>query len=140
MHTELKYDQATGSMYLRALTMVNEETGAMTAETIFLGSGYSGRKGKWRNCADWEQEAQHGPIPKGLYTLGRARNSTKTGPVAIDLTPFRHEAHGRSAFQIHGDNKAGDASSGCIVLPRGVRERIDKIRKEEGPDLLLEVY
>ena len=35
-------------------------------------------------------------------------------------------AHGRVAFQIHGESRSnpGNASKGCIVLPRSIRERI----------------
>ncbi len=42
------------------------------------------------------------------------------------LTPRGHTALGRTSFQIHGDsiNAPGEASSGCIIMPRMVRERI----------------
>jgi len=42
------------------------------------------------------------------------------------LTPIDHSAHGRTAFQIHGDkiSNPGFASTGCIVLSRKIREAI----------------
>ena len=37
-----------------------------------------------------------------------------------------HDANGRSAFLVHGDNSAGNhsASHGCIILNRIVRDRM----------------
>lgn len=42
------------------------------------------------------------------------------------LSPDGHNAHGRTAFLIHGDSRTnpGNASEGCIVLPPAVRIRI----------------
>jgi hypothetical protein len=34
------------------------------------------------------------------------------------------ETFGRSALMIHGDNRTGTASEGCIILPRRVRHII----------------
>ena len=35
--------------------------------------------------------------------------------------------HGRSGFLIHGDNARGDASEGCIILPRYYRQMISRL-------------
>ena len=79
----------------------------------------------------WDQSA--GTLSRGRYRIGTPRTSQRTGPFVMDLFPMdvtpndtRHDATGRSAFQIHGDSvKApGTASSGCIILPRTVREMI----------------
>lgn len=104
------WDQSEGGLYL---------------DGRLLGRGYSGR-GAGRNNPAMEAVREVGPIPAGRWRIGPPRTSARTGPHVMDLTPVGHDAHGRSAFQIHGDNAAGDASSGCIVLPRVHRELISK--------------
>lgn len=78
-------------------------------------TGYSGKKGRWRNNPETCHEVAKGPLPPGRYKIGKPFDSGKTGKGAMPLTPMGHDALGRSAFQIHGDNKAGDASTGCII-------------------------
>ena len=43
------------------------------------------------------------------------------------LWPVGHNAHGRSALMIHGDNKTGTASKGCVIIGRATRERIAEV-------------
>lgn len=117
----------------------NVSTGEMFEGGELIGRGYSGKKGLPRNNPDWEGLQDMGPIPRGRYLIAKARFSNKTGPVALDLTPHGHDALGRSGFQIHGDNKLNDASSGCIILPRPVREHLAFMRKFYGPKLVLAV-
>lgn len=102
------WDQSEGSLYLNGRRLC---------------VGYSGR-GSGRNNPAKEDVRAVGPIPAGKWRIGKPRRSARTGPHIMDLTPIGHTAHGRSAFQIHGDNAAGDASSGCIILPRKYREQI----------------
>lgn len=88
-----------------------------------LACGYSGRKGICRNNVAYERVAKCGPIPRGIWLMGRPVKSAAMGPLAIPLawtTPGEIPG-GRSAFFIHGDNVRGDASIGCIILPRDVR-------------------
>jgi len=86
---------------------------------------YSGKKGSWRNNPDQDHVQNHGPIPRGRWTLGKPYNSARVGPIAIPLAPCAEtRTHGRSAFLIHGDNAEGDASKGCIVAPRVFRTRL----------------
>lgn len=87
-------------------------------------TGYSGRKGVWRNNPFYEQAKGYGPIPRGDYMIARPRTSAIVGPIAMDLEPVGHNAWGRTALMIHGDNKGGDASRGCIVLDRWTRLQI----------------
>ncbi len=47
------------------------------------------------------------------------------------LAPKGHDAHGRSGFQIHGNNVKNDASRGCIIMDFPVRIR-DPENAEEG--------
>lgn len=108
-----RYDQSSGDL---------EHNGE------FVGTGYSGAGRllhEGRNNPAMEHLREKGPIPAGKWSIGAARTSAKTGPVCMDLTPVDHNAHGRSAFQIHGNNKADNASTGCIILARGIREQID---------------
>lgn len=111
----------------------DQSSGVLTHRGVFVARGYAGR-GAGRNNPALDGVKGVGPIPAGRYRIGRARTSARTGPVVMDLTPIGHDAEGRSAFQIHGDNASGDASSGCIILPRPVRERI-----AASPDRELEV-
>ena len=87
-----------------------------------LGVGYSGH-GSFINDPSREAEAGLGPIPVGVWKMGRAVHHQNLGPAAIPLSPFGHNARGRTEFFIHGDNGRGDrsASRGCIVLPRYCR-------------------
>lgn len=101
----------------------DQSEGALYLDGRIVARGYSGR-GEGRNNPAMEAVKSLGPIPAGRWRIGQPRDSARTGPHIMDLTPIDHAAHGRSAFQIHGDNAAGDASSGCIVLPRAWREII----------------
>lgn len=111
----LTYTQATGEIYL---------------DGHFEGIGYSGR-GDGRNNPAMEAVANKGPIPRGRYAIGDARESETLGPIVFNLTPVGHDAHGRSAFRIHGDSKDHNASHGCIIAGRSVRERIRDDKETE---------
>ncbi len=68
-----------------------------------------------------------GPIPRGQYTIGPAYTDPHRGPVVMRLTPSGgQDMFGRDGFLIHGDNAKHDksASEGCIVLERGIRNKI----------------
>ncbi len=106
------YEQSTGRLYLNG-TLVG---------TGYSGAGFTAETG--RNNGAMENVADTGPIPTGRYSIGRPHRSARTGPHAMSLTPMGHNAHGRTAFQIHGNNATNNASNGCIILPRDVREQI----------------
>lgn len=112
-HLDLVYEQYSGGIYLADY----QDARALMA------TGYSG-KGTARNCPDREAEKGVGPIPRGMWRLSPPIHHPKLGPCAIRLSPIGHAAHGRSGFFIHGDSADGDASSGCIIAPRGVRQAI----------------
>jgi Protein of unknown function (DUF2778) len=103
----------------------SQSTGKLTKGGKTVATGYSG-SGAAKNKPDQEGVANSGPIPKGKYRIGRAKTSVRTGPVVMDLSPTGHTALGRSAFQIHGDNKTRSASHGCIILDRATRQLINK--------------
>jgi len=102
----------------------HQSTGKLTLDDREIGKGYSG-KGDGKNNPDKEDVKKVGPIPQGLYTIGKARDYKKM-PDCFDLTPDGHDAHGRSEFLIHGDSKTdpGNASEGCIILGPEVRKKI----------------
>ena len=105
----------------------DQSTGDLTHDGAFVGTGYSGAGrtlAEGRNNPAMEAEKKKGPIPAGDWTIGAARKSDHTGPVSMDLTPVGHDAHGRTEFMIHGNNTADNASEGCIIMARGIRDEI----------------
>lgn len=91
--------------------------------SIVIGIGYSGT-GDGKNNPEMEAVRMIGPLPRGDYEIGPIYDTLHLGPRVMPLTPIGHDALGRSGFFIHGDNAKHDASHGCIILPRGVRELI----------------
>jgi hypothetical protein len=89
-----------------------------------LGVGYSGRNAG-RNNPEMQGIHNTGPIPRGPYTIGMAETNPVLGPMAM---PLIHEDGnhmcGRGGFWIHGDNATHDASHGCIVVGRDVRQHV----------------
>lgn len=104
-----------------------QATGDVLDETnTKAGSGYSGF-GEGKNNPDLQHIEGVGPIPRGTYTIGEPHYSQHVGPFAMCLTPSpENEMFGRGDFLIHGDSKEhpGEASHGCIILPRALREKI----------------
>jgi hypothetical protein len=104
----------------------DQSAGTISHDGQLVGHGYSG--------ADWGKnnpEAQAapslGPIPAGLWSITGVYNSDKVGPYALILEPKDGtETFGRSAFRCHGDSIShpGQASHGCIILPRNIRQQI----------------
>jgi len=93
---------------------------------VLAGNGYSG-KGAGKNNPKMESVPFVGPIPRARYYIGMVFDSPKRGPKCITLSPAPDaQMFGRSGFLIHGDSKEhpGEASEGCIILPRHVRDAI----------------
>lgn len=103
-----RYDQGTGMLYLDAQ---------------LVGQGYSGR-GEGKNNPALASVPNTGPIPVGGWVIGPPFFSEKHGPYCLPLTPKAWQA--RWGFLVHGDSIShpGDASEGCIILTREVRQRI----------------
>ncbi len=110
----------------------DQSAGTLSRDGKVVSRGYSG-KGRGKNNPALQNVRGVGPLPRGRYRIGTPRTSHRTGPFVMDLYPVDatpndtvHDATGRSAFQIHGDSvrNPGEASSGCIILPRAVREQI----------------
>jgi hypothetical protein len=101
----------------------SQSTGTLTRDSQFVATGYSGA-GTGRNNPAEQAVPDIGPIPQGRYNIGLPFQSVKQGPCVMRLTPVGHNALGRSGFLIHGDNLTHDASTGCIVLSREIRDLI----------------
>lgn len=110
----------------------DQSEGTLILNGKVISRGYSG-KGRGKNNPALQNLQGIGPLPRGQYRIGAPRTSQRTGPFVMDLYPVdktpnntTHDASGRSAFQIHGDSvrNPGTASSGCIILPRIIREQI----------------
>ena len=110
----------------------DQSAGTLSRDGTVVSRGYSGKR-RGKNNPALQGVRGVGPVPRGRYRIGAPRTSKRTGPFVMDLFPIDatpndtvHDATGRSAFQIHGDSirNPGEASSGCIILPRTVRESI----------------
>jgi hypothetical protein len=75
----------------------SQRTGEMKLNGQFVGKGYSGF-GPGRDNPQMEAMRNIGPIPKGRYTIGAARQHPSKGPEVMSLTPVGHIAHGRTHF------------------------------------------
>jgi hypothetical protein len=96
----------------------DQRSGALTGHGRSFAC-YSGH-GEARNNPDMEGDVGLGPIPRGRWRMTAIEDHpASTGPKTIILVPVGHDALGRSAFRIHGDNAAHDASHGCIVHSPG---------------------
>jgi hypothetical protein len=101
----------------------HQSTGELFHDAAPIGVGYSGHGGGKNNPA---LQAVHdaGPIPRGVYAIGRPYDHPVLGPYTMTLTPAAEtDCCGRGAFRVHGDSIAepGAASHGCIVVSRAAR-------------------
>lgn len=112
------FEQATGKLI--------DPTGEVVA-TGYAG-GNCGQDPQGVNNPELENAKFIGPLPRGLYTIGQPVLSNHLGPFAIPLEPGPlNEMFGRGDFFIHGDRTDGhqfSASEGCVIMPRGIREKI----------------
>lgn len=91
-----------------------------------MATGYSGA-GEGKNNPTEETVQNYGPIPEGFYDVQAPIDSPTHGPFSLGLLPDAgNRMFGRSHFLIHGDSieRPGQASEGCIIMPRFARERI----------------
>ena len=106
----------------------SQHSGELKRNGVVWAAGYSGwHEGK--NNPQIEDQHDVGPIPHGIYLIGRPHDSSLHGPHAMTLTPLNGtQTYGRSGFLIHGDSleHPGEASEGCIVLPLATRQMIAK--------------
>lgn len=94
-----------------------------------VATGYAGGNGgknpEATNNPDMQDVENMGPLPRGIYVMETPLKQSKLGPFAIPLTPHpMNEMFGRRGFYMHGDTTpAGNASHGCIIMPRIVRRQ-----------------
>ena len=117
-----------------------QSTGRLSHDEQSFGEcGYSGFEDGKNNPAK-QDEPDLGPIPQGRYTIGPVEFENTDGPHGPFVLPLipdaGNEMFGRSGFLIHGDSLAdpGNASRGCIILPRETREEM-----AQSGDFVLEV-
>jgi RHS repeat-associated protein len=115
------YSQSTG--HLKCV----DDSGNIVAEA----DGYGGN-GAGKNNPDMQNVPNVGPLPRGNYGMGPARNSPNTGPITIPLNylggdePFPSN-RSPDLMRIHGDKKngpQGNASKGCIIANQNARKKI----------------
>ena len=104
----------------------DQQSGDLSHDGATVATGYSGADDGKNNPL---KEAVHciGPIPRGRYTIESPVDTRTHGPYVLGLAPDpANEMYGRSAFGIHGDSivHPGQASEGCIVAPRPIREQV----------------
>lgn len=110
------YEQGSGRLY--------------SPDGLHAGTGYAGGNcGKNKEAINnhaMQGEKNKGPLPCGVYTFGDVVLKSHLGPFAIPLNPEKsNNMLGRSAFYVHGDTTpTGNASEGCIILPRAVRNEM----------------
>lgn len=103
-----------------------QASGRLEKDCVLVSYGYSGHD-EGRNNPDMEEVVGVGPIPRGKYNISAPMDTQSHGPYVLGLLPQDPAAmFGRSGFLIHGDSKEhpGEASKGCIILPRQIREQI----------------
>lgn len=102
-----------------------QDNGLLTRDGVHCGTGYSGH-GPGRNNPAMEAVHNVGPIPRGKYTIGAFFDDPGgKGPIVCHLTPDpENEMHGRAGLMMHGNNASNDASHGCMVLARLLRELV----------------
>lgn len=102
-----------------------QKTGALIGpDGRVLGVGYAGA-GPGKNNPAMQAAHNVGPLPCGDYVMSAPVNTTEHGPYVLWLIPnAANVMYGRSGFGLHGDSIAhsGEASEGCIVQDRDVRE------------------
>jgi hypothetical protein len=111
----------------------NSANGRLYHNQEFVDKGYSGHE-EGKNNPNLEDHHQIGPIPRGTWKIGPISEAhPNLGPHVMALTPVGHDAHGRSAFFIHGDSVShpGEASHGCIILQRETRMLIGGSRDND---------
>lgn len=105
----------------------SQKTGEVDRNGTYAGVGYSG-KGDGKNNPDYQRTPDFGPIPEGGWKIeGPPFDTTSHGPYVMRLAPNdTTDTFGRSGFLIHGDSlqHPGEASEGCIILSRPLREAI----------------
>jgi hypothetical protein len=104
-----------------------QSTGRLLHDGAVVATGYAGRD-EGLNNPTLEHVRDTGPLPAGRYRIGPPFRHPRLGAYSLPLAPLAGvRMHGRGGFYIHGDNRTPephDASHGCIIVARAVRELI----------------
>jgi hypothetical protein len=103
-----------------------QSTGRLEHSGTDIQIGYSGH-GDGLNNPAMQDVVGVGPLPQGLYTIGKSYLHPHLGPVTMNLEPSPENLmFGRSAFRIHGDNTLMNhtGSDGCMVFDCVTRCRV----------------
>ena len=103
-----------------------QASGALFKESTTLGTCYSGHGAGVNNPA-MENVPMVGPIPVGVYTIGKPFTHPTCGPEAMRLTPNPGtNDFGRGGFLMDGDNSELNhtASEGCIIAAKVIRNQV----------------
>jgi hypothetical protein len=113
-----KYEQKTGKLF--------DPAGKLVA-TGYAG-GNCGKNPEGKNNPLMQAIKSIGPIVCGVYRFGNPVLQSHLGPFAIPLFADRtNKMFGRGDFYCHGDTTpSGNASQGCIIVPRVIREMMWK--------------
>lgn len=108
----------------------SQSTGTLTDRFgAVLGQGYSGN-GASLDLPSAQGIIGHGPIPQGMWTIGKFETYPHLGEVVAPLLPCPgNTMDGREGgFFIHGDNQAMNhtASDGCLIFSRVIREAVSE--------------
>jgi RHS repeat-associated protein len=118
------YHQSTHRIeHVNSQGLVDYSSGA-----AYSGYGSGENNPAMQNVASAKHGDPAGPIPVGDWSIGPMHSSPNTGVGTMNLTPVPGtNTFGRTLFRIHGDNSARNhsASTGCIVAPRNVRDRVE---------------
>jgi len=120
MTLTLTYSQSAG--------LITNNDGA----TVAL--GWAGH-GQGLNNPIMEDVQAVGPLPRGLYRVGKWQNHPRLGPMCAPLTQIEGETFGRSGFWVHGPaidpRRTGQESEGCIVIPRPGRQAVHDLNPDQ---------
>lgn len=108
------------------MIVYDQASGHITIRSTLIGTGYSGF-GPGLDNPDMESVPSVGPIPRGGWKIERwDDHHGEKGPQVAALSPVGHNAHGRSAFLIHGPHADDhqDSSNGCIIAGRTIRNAL----------------
>lgn len=101
-----------------------QSTGIWTLPDSTTWTGYSGN-GQWKNDPASQCVKDHGPLPRGWYTIGQLiADGGHLGPDVMELIPDPdNDMCDRGGFYLHGDSISdpGNASDGCIVMAHTIR-------------------
>jgi Protein of unknown function (DUF2778) len=105
----------------------SQSTGQFLDDGQLMTCGYSGC-GEGENNPAMQDVKNVGPIPVGQYKMvALIFHDDRLGPRVIRLEPYPgNKMFDRDGFYIHGDSieNPGNASDGCIVLGRAIRNHI----------------